>query len=95
MDWILGHWFSLLAGGLVVRLWTVARDRRKAVDRMVDAIEVIKPKDEPEAWRKHLKHEITLLGFIHTRKRRGRDWRKWQDAPGRIIVRSVERMTKR
>lgn len=35
IDWILRNWLALIEGGLIVSLWLIARDRRKAVDRLV------------------------------------------------------------
>ena len=44
IDFVVMHWYVLLLGGLIAALGDLARNRRKAVDRLRDAI--------GEAWSK-------------------------------------------
>lgn len=92
IEFVVVQWFALLVGGLIVALAIVARDRRKAVDRLVDQIENCKCPPRPEDWRQWLKSRVEWQGH----------YGHWltdayvdnQDAPGRQIARSVKRVTK-
>lgn len=87
MDFLVENYLSLIMGGLIAGLWSVAHDRRKAVDRLWDAIgETWSDRDCPDnilAWRCGCRERI--IGYISLRS---------DDAPGRMIARSVKRMTK-
>lgn len=73
---------AMLPLGIMV---DVARHRRQAVDRLVDRIEHVEPITDQRAWRLTLKTEIQTRGMTNLLR---------QDAPGRVIARSVKRMTK-
>jgi hypothetical protein len=86
IDWILGHWFGLIAGGLVVRLWTVARDRRKAVDRFNEILRLSNSSADNIKVRQHITEQVKAAGL---------NLGNSQDAPGRVIARSVKRVTEK
>lgn len=74
--------------GIIGGLWIVARDRRTAVDRLVERIERVGKLDS---------HSLEPLGPIQGLKYRIRcagTTPDGQDAPGRVIARSVKRVTK-
>ncbi len=73
-------------GGVIVGLWIIARDRRKAVVRLVDRLLATQEPDDVPVCRKVLE-DVKAAG-----------WRPgWsvdgptQDAPGRVIARCVKR----
>lgn len=77
---------AIILAGVCAYVWLVARDRRKAVDRLVEEIEAVTT----------MKH-VEMIGLgktiqAHVCKAGGT--KDAQDAPGRVIARSVERMTK-
>lgn len=88
IDFVWQHILPFVEGGMIVGLWLAVRDRRKAVDRMVEAIERLTSGDttggiKTLGFGKALQLHISLAGGPASR----------QDAPGRVIARSVERMT--
>ena len=90
IDFVVTNWLSIIMGGAVVALWSIARDRRKAVDRLTAAIEeassvVAWPEAFPDEQNARCGCRRWLKGWIA---------QQGLDATGRIIARSVERMTK-
>ena len=87
-EFLIEHGAVILAsmvGSLAGYFMWLAYYRRLAVDRLVRAIENCKFPPRPEDWRQWLKTLIREEGDLasHT-----------QDAAGRVIARSVERVTR-
>lgn len=82
------QYIAVLAGLFSGYLCMIARDRRRAVDRLVGCIEAMAalPADTPKPITESLalKCRVSLAGGSLSK----------QDAPGRVIARSVERVTK-
>ena len=91
IEYITGNYLALIEGGviggLIVGLWIVARDRRKAVDRLYDCgLHAESPAD----FEKRVRLNGLVPPLIPIRGGR----KPKQDAPGRVIARSVKRVTK-
>ena len=91
IDFVVEHLSGPFMGGVIVGLWIVARDRRKAVDRFNGILH-----ERPEDAAKGKVHAeiieaVKAAGRTLTPTHKGGPS---QDAAGRVIARSVKRMTK-
>lgn len=89
IEYIAGNYLALIEGcvigGLIVGPWIVARNRRKAVERLVKCIENVDYGDPGASYASALKTMICYFGGGP---------KTTPDAPGRVIARSVKRVTK-
>ena len=87
---------AVLMAGMNIGLWIIARHRRKAVDRFRDHLYKARKPDEALGCAIAIE-EIDKAGWCYTRKGHTQIARKGGvqiDGPGRVIERSVRRMTK-
>lgn len=81
----------LLCGIVLAILWTVARHRRKAVDRLVSRLHRARKPDDCLVARKII-DDVEAAGWLPGWSLI--DGPDKQDAAGRVIARSVKRMMK-
>ena len=91
IDFVVENWWSIIMGGAIVALLTVARDRRKAVDRFNRILRLHRNPDAGKACL-HVIEQAKADGLLPGWST-GAGPQK-QDAPGRVIARSVRRVMK-